>query len=222
MPAKHHPLRWISPPRQARSQETLDRLLDAAEALLGEKSFDDVGVAEVAQRAGSSVGSFYARFADKPALLHALQERFVIEGMATADDAFDPARWEGAKAAEIVAAVVAFLVRIHRDRRGLMRALLLVQATRPEIRERANALSRHVLRALTALLLARRREIHHPDPARAVAFGLWQVVASLKHALLDPEEALTLRRVSDRALPAELTRACLAYLGVKSTRRRAT
>lgn len=219
MPAKHHPLRWISPPRQARSQETLDRLLDAAEALLDEKSFDDVGVAEVAHRAGSSVGSFYARFADKRALLHALQERFVIDGMATADDAFDPAHWEGAKADEIVAAVVAFLVRIHRDRRGLMRALLLVQVTQPEIRERANALSRHVLRALTVLLLARRSEIRHPDPARAVAFGLWQVVASLKHALLDPEEAQTLRRVSERALPAELTRACLAYLGVKASRR---
>jgi AcrR family transcriptional regulator len=216
MPAQT-PLRWIRPPRQARSQETLDRLLDAAEALLEDKGFDDVGVAEVAQRAGSSVGSFYARFPDKDALLQELQERFVVEGMATADDALDPARWDGAAIPEIVAAVVAFLVRIHRDRHGLLRALWLVQATRPEFRERATELSLHVSRGLASLLLARRSEIAHPDPARAVAFGVWQVLASLKHATLDPEEAIALRRVSERALPAELTRAYLAYLGVRAS-----
>jgi AcrR family transcriptional regulator len=214
MPAQT-PLRWIRPPRQARSQETLDRLLDAAEALLEEKGFDDVGVAEIAQRAGSSVGSFYARFPDKAALLHALQERFADEGTATADDALDPARWQGAQIPEIVSAVVAFLVGIHRDRRGLLRALWLAQALRPEFRARATALSLHVSRRLGALLLERRAEIAHPDPARAVAFGFWQVLASLRCAVLEPEEALAVRRVSERALPAELARACLAYLGVR-------
>jgi AcrR family transcriptional regulator len=214
--AAQTPLRWIRPPRQARSQQTLDRLLDVAEALLEEKGFDDVGVAEIAQRAGSSVGSFYARFPDKAALLHALQERFADEGTATADDALDPARWEGAQIPEIVGAVVAFLVGIHRDRRGLLRALWLAQALRPEFRARATALSLHVSRRLSALLLERREEIAHPDPARAIAFGLWQVIASLRCAVLEPEESLAVRRVSERALPAELTRACLAYLGVRS------
>ena len=65
-------LRWIRPPQQARSQETLERLLDAAETLVAEKGFDDTPVAEVARRAGSSVGAFYTRFPDKDALLHAL------------------------------------------------------------------------------------------------------------------------------------------------------
>jgi AcrR family transcriptional regulator len=39
-------LRWVKPPRQARSQQTLDRLLDAAEALVREKGFDDVPIDE--------------------------------------------------------------------------------------------------------------------------------------------------------------------------------
>ncbi len=210
------PLRWIRPPRQARSQQTLDRLLDAAEALLAEKGFDDAGVAEIAARAGSSVGSFYARFPDKRALLHALQERFVEEGIATTDDALHPARWSGSPIPEIVGALVAFLVRIHRERGALIRALRLAQATDPGFRESQRRLVDQVARGLSALLLARRAEISHPEPARAIAFGLWQLLASLLHGSLDPEEATSLRRVPERAVPTELTRAYLAYLGVRS------
>jgi AcrR family transcriptional regulator len=207
-------LEWVRPPRQARSQETLDRILDAAEAMLEEKGWGDLGVSEIAARAGSSVGAFYARFPDKQALLHALHERFVAEAVATADAAFQPARWAGATAPEIVARIVAFLVQIQRDRRGLLRALKLASATDATFRAREHRLLLYVRDGLAALLVGR-PEITHPEPERAVAFGLWQVLASLEHALLVPEESAALRRVPERAFPAELTRALLAYLGVR-------
>ena len=79
----------------------------------------------VVGRAGSSVGAFYARFADKDALLHALYDRYYQEAIATADEALDPARWEGATIPEILSAVVVFLVEIYRERTGLMRAFAL-------------------------------------------------------------------------------------------------
>ncbi len=215
MPAKTVELEWIRPPRQARSQETLDRILDAAEAILEEKGFDAASVAEIALRAGSSVGAFYARFPDKQALLHALHERFTAEALATADVAFDPARWMGASVPEIVQRIVAFLVDIHRARRGLLRALVLATVVDETFRARAHRLLLHVRDGL-AKLLVKRPEIRHPDPERAVAFGLWQLLASLEHATLLPEEAASLRRIPERAFPAELARAYLAYLGVRA------
>ena len=90
-------LHWIRPPRQARSQETLDRILDAAEALVAEKGFEDSPVSEIVQRAESSVGAFYARFHDKEGLLHALYERYYEEAVATTDATLAPDRWEGAE-----------------------------------------------------------------------------------------------------------------------------
>ena len=57
-------LAWVRAPQQARSQETLDRILDAAERLVSEKGFEDTTVADVVARAGSSVGAFYTRFRD--------------------------------------------------------------------------------------------------------------------------------------------------------------
>jgi AcrR family transcriptional regulator len=111
-PAQVPALVWVRPPQQARSQLTLSRILDASETLLAEKSWEDAGVAEIARRAGSSVGAFYSRFRDKDALLVALHERFVEEAFATSVAALEETRWTGASICEIVRELVAFQVRV--------------------------------------------------------------------------------------------------------------
>jgi AcrR family transcriptional regulator len=211
MPDGRSELRWIHPPRQARSQETLGRILDAAEALLAEKGFDEVGVADVVAYAGSSVGAFYARFDDKDRLLFALQERWVEQARATTDDALDPARWEGRGVAEILGSVVPFLVGIFREREGLLRAFVLRHYTDASFRESQDRLSDYVMGKLATLLLARRAEITHPDPELAARFGLGLVFDAIRSAVLFGEDHG--RPLSDAHLSAELTRSYLAYLG---------
>jgi AcrR family transcriptional regulator len=207
------PLRWIRPPQQERSQKTLVRLLDAAEALIAEKGFTDTGVAEVARRAGSSVGAFYARFRDKDALLHAVYDRYMAQAVATADDALDPARWDGIDLPTLVGSVVGFLVEIYRERAGLMRAFVVRNHTDPDFRDREGRLSHYVDEKLAALLLARRTEIRHPDPERAASFGLGMVVGTIEAAVLFGEMRSSIHSYNDTTLTAELTRAFLAYLG---------
>ncbi|MFP6654819.1 MAG: helix-turn-helix domain-containing protein, partial [Myxococcota bacterium] len=58
-------LHWIRPPRQARTHQSLERLLDVAERLLRDKPFDELHVRELALRAETSVAAFYRRFKDK-------------------------------------------------------------------------------------------------------------------------------------------------------------
>jgi len=207
-------LHWVRPPRQARSQETLDRILDAAEALVAEKGFEDTPVSEIVQRAESSVGAFYARFHDKQGLLHALYERYYEEAVATADATLAPARWEGAGTPELIDAVIHFLVSIFRERRGLMRAFVVRNHTHPEFQARQLRLSHHVIGRLSALLLARREQLGHPDPERATRFGFMLVFSSLESMILFGEMRSSLLSLSDDDLAAELTRSTLAYLGV--------
>ena len=214
--ATAHPkpeLHWVRPPRQARSQETLDRILDAAEALVAEKGFEDTPVSEIVQRAGSSVGAFYARFHDKDGLLHALYERYYEEAVATADVALAPARWKGARVAELVPVVIRFLVSIFRERHGLMRAFVVRNHTHPEFQARQQRLSHHVIERLGTLVLARRDEIAHPDPARATRFALLLVFSALESLILFGEMRSSLLSFSDADLAAELSRSTLAYLG---------
>jgi AcrR family transcriptional regulator len=208
-------LHWVRPPQQARSQQTLHRILDAAEALVADKGFDDTPVSEVVSRAGSSVGAFYTRFRDKDGLLHALYERYMAEAMATADAALDPQRWEGASVSEIIEAVTLFLTNIYRERRGLIRAFVVHNHADAEFRARQERLSHYVSDGLCALLLARRDAIAHPDPVRAAAFGLTLVVSTLESVLLFGELRSGALVLSDDELAAELTHAYIAYLGIQ-------
>ena len=69
-------LKPYKPPRQRRSQRSLEKLLDAAEEQIRTEGFENLTVNNVVSRVGLSVGAFYARFPDKTALIHAVQERF--------------------------------------------------------------------------------------------------------------------------------------------------
>src|SRR4051812_27414418 len=95
---------FFRPPQQSRSQETLDRILDAAEQVLAEKAFGEATLAEIMERAGVTVGAFYRRYPDKNALLRHLDERFFAEMALRGDELFDPARWPNATAQQIIEA----------------------------------------------------------------------------------------------------------------------
>jgi len=211
-------LRWIRPPLQARSQETLVRILDAAERLVSEKDFEDTPVSEIVQRAGSSVGAFYTRFEDKDALLHALYDRYYEQAIATADDALDPARWQSARVSELIPAVVGFLVEIYREQEGLIRAFVSRTHRDQSFRARRERLSHYVSEKLASLLMARAGEIRHLDPTRAAAFGLTLVFSALDNVMLFGEMRSGNFVLSDDEFATELSRAYLAYLGVAESR----
>jgi AcrR family transcriptional regulator len=200
-------LEWITPPCQERTHRTLARLLDASEELLATRDFAGISVAEIANRADSSVGAFYRRFRDKDALLHALHERYNEEAFATAEVALDLDRWQKASVPEILGEFVSFLVGIDRERRGLRRAVSQRALMDPAFHERTLRLRRYLTDGVSRLLEARRAEIEHADPRIAASFILRQILGVLAQGGL-ADDAYT-----DERLAAELTRACVSYLG---------
>ncbi len=59
-------------PRTARGRRTQRTLLDAAAEEFGERGFHEAGIARIAQRAGTAVGTFYTYFDSKEAIFRAL------------------------------------------------------------------------------------------------------------------------------------------------------
>jgi AcrR family transcriptional regulator len=206
---------WVKPTHQARSQETLERLLDAAEEVVSEKGFDNATVSEIVRRAKSSVGAMYARFNDKDSLLVCLHERFCEQAMATAEVALDASRWEGATIAEVFATAMPFLVNVYHLKRGLVRAFIVRGSSDHQFAERAGRLSRAISERLIALLAARRDEIKHPDPVLAADFGLRMTFDTLDQATLFSDIQRSTIRYSPEQLAEELTRAFLSYLGAE-------
>jgi AcrR family transcriptional regulator len=206
--------RFFRPPQQVRSQETLDRILDAAEAVLDEKAFGEATLAEIMERAGVTVGAFYRRFPDKDALLHHLDERFFAEVQRRANDVLDPIRWRGATPRHILEAFAAQAVEVYSARRGLMRSLFLRARTDTVLQASALNTNRHLINKLQTLLMPLRAQIAHPDPARGVELGLMMLVGSLRELVIFGE--VWPSPPSDmRTLPAEIARMYCGYLGIK-------
>jgi AcrR family transcriptional regulator len=69
----------VQEPATARGKRTRQALLDAAEIVFGEKGFHSASIAEITQRAGVALGTFYVYFPDKKAafdeLVHELNRR---------------------------------------------------------------------------------------------------------------------------------------------------
>ncbi len=211
-----HNVEWVKPTHQVRSQETLERLLDAAEELVAERGFDATTVAEIVRRANSSVGAMYARFNDKDSLLVCLHERFCEQAIATAEMALDAERWEGYSIAEILSSTIPFLTHTYYHRRGLVRAFIARCSCDMSFAERAARVGREISNRLVDLLLMRRGEIKHPDPLLAVDFGMRLVFDTLDHETMYADLQRSRLQLSREQLAEELCRAFLSYLGVES------
>lgn len=62
-------------PKQKRSKEMVERLLDATAITLAERGLEGTTTNHIAEKAGVSIGSLYQYFPDKEALLEALMAR---------------------------------------------------------------------------------------------------------------------------------------------------
>lgn len=202
------------PARQERSRETRDRLLDAAEGLLGEKGLDAATVPAIAARCGMSVGVVYRRFPDKDALIRAVYERFFARSRESNRAALDPSRWTNFETGRIARLLIAGMVAGYRQRRGLLRALYLYADTHPDrrFRRRAAELTDEAFRGITDLLLTRRSDLAHPNPAAAVRLALLAVGSTLRTLVLS--SATENPFGDEEQLGAELSGLFLRYVGI--------
>jgi len=203
--------RHVAPPRQLRSQRTLERILDATQALLEERDFDGLGVQDIVREAGCSVGAFYGRLRDKEALLDALDERYV-EKLATRMEGV-LANGLGRPLGDLARDLVESLVQFHRQHRGLVRTLVLRARRAPDRRYRQREQRLHELvPRLRDLVLEHRGDLAHPQPELATELGLVMVLFTVRELVLWDHLAAIVP-LSDACLVEQLTRAFLAYLG---------
>ncbi len=206
------PLETVARPKQARSERTLHRLLDAAEALIDERGLAELSIPEIVRRAGSSVGGFYARFRDKNELLRALEERFFREQRQRVERLSKPDAWGHASVPEIVRACMAEMLGVFREREALIRAFLARAVHDVEFRGEALRFQQEVAERFGALLLSRPDAIGHPRPALAIDLGIGVVFGAMLVDTLfvdtrDESVALTPEELGD-----ELARMLLGYL----------
>ena len=202
-------------PKQARSRETLNRLLNAAEELLDEGGLEAATVPAIAERAGVSVGVIYRRFPDKDNLLRAVFERFFVrarEGNAAAlqsmSNVYIPLP-------VLLRKIVHGTVEGHRRTRHILRALIHFYRSHRDrsFKRAAMEMNREGIKTIGRLLMTHASEFQHPNPEQAIEFALLSMGAVLYATVLEEEPLYSLS--DPEAMEAELTRMIFMYLGIR-------
>jgi AcrR family transcriptional regulator len=165
-------------PKQGRSRQSFDRILEATIELLRERSYDQITLAEICQLAGVSTGALYGRVTGKDELLRAVQVRFFERlDQAFTDEAERIAK-EAHGLAQVVPAVVTSLGNLLKENASVLRSFMLRGAV-DDVIGAAGKKSAHGNHAkFSRLVEACGAEIRHPNPARAIEASMLLIYAT--------------------------------------------
>lgn len=207
-------------PQQARSRESMRKLLKSAAEVLGQHGLEGATIPRIAQHAGLTPGAIYRRFHDKDALLET-----VIIGILQRQDERLRMMSTPDMARQIPLAVFAEqlinnMVISYRANAGLLRALRQFAQGRDHTSfyRKVNKLEMRTYQYLVELFLLHRKEIRHPDPQMAVSFALMMLTSTLIELILVDRDMKNWQAVipkDDLSLQRELLRSFLNYLGIE-------
>jgi len=203
----------LKAPLQARSQRTLDKIVQAVEGLLEVRSFDEIAVADIIRRARCSTGSFYARFPTKDAVLPYLYARYDADLRPRVAAKLARVDWSRMTLRETVDLLVSGTVDMYVERRHLLRAVALFARAHPDALGEDIPRRRQGVHDMPARLISRfTSEITHPDAMDAARVGFFIVAAAARDKLLFDAPHGTTTRLTTNQLKAHLARSLFAYL----------
>lgn len=200
-------------PRQTRSQQTLKRILQSSTALIAEQSYDEVTIAEIAERAEISVGGFYSRFQNKEALLRVLQERLGQETQNRINTALAK-DWSVTSLYDLLYFIVSNNAELYEKYRGVLTVIHIrtrVLDSRVEDATR-RAYNVNIVAQLETLLLVKRDEIRHHRPRVAIRTAIACMTSMLRDAIVFNDTDLYPVPRSRRVITRQVAKVMQQYL----------
>ncbi len=124
-------------PRQRRSRETVERILDTAARIFDDRGYRATTTNDVAEAAGISIGSLYQYFPNKDALLVALADRHLEAALPVLLDVAADVRARGCELYEAFTQLAAASLRVNRS--DNLHHLLWSAPRTPELAARLHA-----------------------------------------------------------------------------------
>jgi len=160
----------VREPRQRRTREQWDRILDAGVRLLEEDGYAGFTIAALCERAAVPPRALYARAATKDALFLAVYERGMSRVSAGHTVFTEQDRWNLDDDRRRVEQAVRYLVKIFIDNAALLRAVVLISGAHPEVRRRGEAYRNTIMELFTAVLAPLDANPQHESPIRERQF----------------------------------------------------
>jgi AcrR family transcriptional regulator len=196
-------------PRQARSRATFEVILDAAIRIFEQEGSEAATTARVAEVAGVSVGTLYQYFANRDAILDALQEREFERATKMMSRVLENP--SGVSDRRIARVVIEELLKLYRSAPALHR-VLAVEGLRVTPTERVQAFDARIVGAIKAFLVHAGPRMRRKD-LDAAAFVVYQSVRAAMLAYLIERPP----GVNESALVDELSDLVVRYLSEPDT-----
>jgi len=166
--------------RQKRGQITYDALIETCFDLLQEKDFDEISIADLSQKAGYSVGAFYARFKSKDELFDAMVMRHVDGRRRVRSSQFA----EGAPST-LIHDVLEETVNYYWGRRRFWRAALIRSMREPEFWAPMRNLSHEFADSLIAHMAGRAGRSLKAQEEANVRFAVQVTFGTINNTILN-------------------------------------
>lgn len=158
----------VRPPKQQRSREAWNRVLDAGVALLEDGGYDAFTIAALCEQARVAPTAIYARTTSKDALFLAVYEHGIARLRADQEVFGDGERWTGLDPTGLVRAAVAEVVGISLRHQRFLGAIVRLSAAHDEVQRRGDRYARELGDGFTAVVSPAGAAITHPDRQGAV------------------------------------------------------
>jgi AcrR family transcriptional regulator len=207
-------------PQQARSRESMNKLLRAAAEVLGQHGVEGATIPRIAQHAGLTPGAVYRRFPDKDALLETAILGILERQGKRLRVALTPDMTRQIPLAVFVEQLITSTLVSYRASSALLRAVRQFVRARAHTSfyKKVGKIEMRNFQYVVELFLVHRKEVKHRDPQTAVSFALIMLTSTLIELILEDHELKTWQAVipkDDQTLKRELLRSFLNYLGVE-------
>lgn len=188
----------------------------AAVELLGHCDSSQLSIAQIAAKAGVSVGGFYARFASKAALIEHLHETVLGEFVQRIQQRLSPEATADVGARELIEIYISLTVDGLREHRTVTRQISLHSRTSSDAAFRGSIRSvNQTLHDLFRKRLGERAEqLGHRHWQRAVDVALTGVSAAMREYVLFDDLRPHFAALDDAQLVQELTDLFCSYLRI--------
>ncbi len=159
----------FTPPTQARSRRTLERILSAGADVLRTRGAEGFSIAEVCQRAQVSSGALYSRFDGKDSLLLAIHSHTLEQINREVIEMYQPGpRWDGLSPEATIDLAVHLLVEHYMEHADILGVFVLMTATDRRLRLNTQEAAEKMVSSFRDRLLVHADAFPHPDPSTAI------------------------------------------------------
>ncbi|MBI4781707.1 MAG: TetR family transcriptional regulator [Oscillatoriophycideae cyanobacterium NC_groundwater_1537_Pr4_S-0.65um_50_18] len=182
-------------PRQARSQERVNRILDVAEELFIEEGYNATTTNAIAKRAKVAIGSLYQFFPDKTSILQGLALRY-NELLYQRLSELNTEALVTLPLTVYVDQMIDATDQFFTDYPGYYAIFMPLQGTIPELQEIEAAADAHLIQNMATELSLRNAGLESPD-YEAIAFVLVKAIGNLLWLALGQEKPFRQRLVTE-------------------------